>query len=469
MEKWSIGSYKKPFLNIGYFSPDEAGASIEIGEHHSEFSLTSESLDALDNTLKSLGTCDSEHWIALKQNTSERPLQDIVAILDDAGLIREAAPEHTLAKKQGLLNDTLEEAYAALAKQGFNQQLIVQELLESIQASSPVPVTALYNSSSNIYLIYARLALDSWKVICPPAVPAAAALLKRLAGQRVETTDIEFSAFWVGEVRKCLSALTWLLVRSQQQDAEKLCSSVLPATDVDSGLNLAIRLERWGLEFLGEQDASRYRSAFSEDNDRCDALIAASYAQEYYITDRFIDLICPAISQRLPRPLKKLARRYYMEEAGHELYELKTCKSLGMSEADLHTALPTPYAQLLCDFYTYFATTDVVSYFAAATITEGLPGQENLLNSLSTQFNKTAVFNNRPSRKHEQLNEKLAHQYISRIMLSEVGELSTQQQQTTATAYALLLELTHRAWEELHRLHVLNKRPPLNFAMSDFL
>lgn len=469
MEKWSIGSYRKPFLDVGYFHSDAASGTVEIGEKDSEFALSSESMALLDATLKGLMREDSEHWPALRQKAADPQLQDIVAVLDDAGLIRESAPEHTLAKKHQLLQQALEEAWSALQGQRFADLDVVRELLHCIADTSPRPFDALYASSPNVYLVYARVALQSWAVICPPAVPAAAALLERLLGEPPREVAVEFSAFWVSEVRKCLSVLTWLLVRSQQPGAHKLCTSVLAVDAEDSGLNLAIRLERWGLDFLAEQGNSQYRASFNADNDRRDALIAASYAQEYYITDRFIDLICPAIAQRLPRPLKKLARRYYMEEAGHELYELKTCKSLGMSEEALHTALPTPFAQLLCDFYTYFATRDVVSYFAAATITEGLPGQENLLNALSAQFSSTPLFNNRPSRKHEQLNDKLAHQYISRIMLSEVGELSVAQQRSTATAYALLLELTHRAWEELHRLHVVNRRPPLNFAMEDFL
>lgn len=469
MEKWSIGSYRKPFLDVGYFHADELNGTVEIGEKDSEFALSSEAAALLDATLKGLMRKDSEHWPALQQKTADLQLQNIVSVLDDAGLIRESAPEHTLAKKQHLLQEALSEAECALQRHPFTELGVARELLDFIADTSPRPFDALYASSTNIYLVYARVALQSWMIICPPAVSAAAALLERLLGKPHLPVDVQFSAFWVGEVRKCLSVLTWLLVRSQQPGAGKLCTNVLPIEATDSGLNLAIRLERWGLDFLAEQSGSQYRASFNDQNDRRDALIAASYAQEYYITDRFIDLICPAIAKRLPRPLKKLARRYYMEEAGHELYELKTCKSLGMSEDALHTALPTPFAQLLCDFYTYFATSDVVSYFAAATITEGLPGQENLLNALSAQFSSAPVFNNRPSRKHEQLNDKLAHQYISRIMLSEVGELSMAQQRSTATAYALLLELTHRAWEELHRIHVVNRRPPLNFAMEDFL
>ncbi|HKS13488.1 MAG TPA: hypothetical protein VJS90_10675 [Pseudomonas sp.] len=469
MEKWSIGNYRKPFLNVGYFHSNPERGTVEIGEKDSEFALSSESMALLDVTLKGLMRGDSEHWQALQQKMADPQLQDIVSVLDDAGLIRESAPEHTLATKHELLRQALEEAGLALQRHGFTNPEVARELLDLIADSSPRPFDALYTSSPNVYLVYARVSLQSWTVICPPAVSAATLLLERLLGEPPREVTVELSAFWVGEVRKCLSVLTWLLVRSQQPGAQKLCVSVLPIHAEDSGLNLAIRLERWGLDFLAEQSSNQYRASFNDENDRRDALIAASYAQEYYITDRFIDLICPAIAQRLPRPLKKLARRYYMEEAGHELYELKTCKSLGMSEEALHTALPTPFAQLLCDFYTYFATCDVVSYFAAATITEGLPGQENLLNALSAEFSSTPAFNNRPSRKHEQLNDKLAHQYISRIMLCEVGELSVAQQRSTATAYALLLELTHRAWEELHRLHVVNRRPPLNFAMEDFL
>ena len=79
MEKWSIGSYRKPFLDVGYFHSDAASGTVEIGEKDSEFALSSESMALLDATLKGLMREDSEHWPALRQKTADPQLQNIGA------------------------------------------------------------------------------------------------------------------------------------------------------------------------------------------------------------------------------------------------------------------------------------------------------------------------------------------------------------------------------------------------------
>ncbi|WP_248731423.1 hypothetical protein [Pseudomonas sp. MWU13-2517] len=467
MDSWSLEAFRKPYLKVGHIEKTGAGI-FELGESGSEFVIESQACDELIATVHGLKSPDNAQWRSLSERHEHDEVRALINHLNEAGLVRESSPEHTLQGKRNITQDSLAEALDALHTTHFDDPALCHQLLDFIDNLHNTSVRQVLAESGHVYIKYAKLTLLCWTVTCPPAVMAAKKLLNALTGHGDSESSIEYSAFWAGELRKCLSVLVWLLNRSQKVDTRKVDFPALHIEEVDSGVNLAVRLERWGLDFMEHVAPSQYQQALAKTGPGRDALIAASYAQEYYITDRFVDLISPAIAQRLPRPLKKLARRYYMEEAGHELYELKTCKALGMTEAQLHSSLPTPFGQLVCDLYTCLASKELVAYFAAATITEGLPGQVNLLNELSAANNATPLFN-KTSRKHESLNDKLGHQYISRIMLAEVGELSIEEQQTAANAYALLLDLNIRAWEQLHDFHITLQMPAINHRMLDYI
>jgi hypothetical protein len=467
MDSWSLEAFKKPYLKVGYIEKIEAGV-FEVGESISELVIESQACDALIETVQHLRDPDSEKWRSLIESDVGGEVSDLVNHFNEVGLVRESSPEHTLGGKNSITSDSMAEAKDALQKTSFDDRKLSIALLEFVNNLHTASVRAVLAESGNVYVRYIKLVFLCWAVTCQPAVTVGKKLLQYLSGYDDKVSEVEYSAFWAGELRKCLSVLVWLLNKSQKTDTRHVDFPALHIDEVDSGVNLAVRLERWGLDYMECVAPSQYQVALAGTGPGREALIAASYAQEYYITDRFVDLISPAISQRLPRPLKKLARRYYMEEAGHELYELKTCKALGMSETELHSSLPTPFGQLVCDIYTYLASKELVAYFAAATITEGLPGQVNLLNELSASNNRTPLFN-KTSRKHESLNEKLGHQYISRIMLAEVGELGVEEQQVAANAYALLLDLNIRAWEQLYEFHVVLEMPAINYRMRDYI
>ncbi|PLR40774.1 hypothetical protein CYR55_05705 [Chimaeribacter californicus] len=469
MEQWSLGHFVKPTLNTAFLAKNENG-TIEIGEAEAELEISATQPDAIFSLLERLRLGDQQAWKSIQGTPQDEELALIIGSLNEYGFIRETAPEHTPARKEAILATALDEAEAALRPYQPALTAPLRTLLDRALNAGEADFIGLIREEKNAFLLYASLSLISWKTLCPPAVRATALLMQRMLGEEPAPGTIDFTAFWSGEVRRCLSLIVWALVRSQAPDAARKPLPPLPIDQPDSGTNLALRLERWALHCLASFGESRFAPALRTNAHGAQkSLIEAVYAQEYYITERFIDLVSAAIALRLPRPLKKLLRRYYSEEMGHESYELRTCLALGLSEDELHSALPTPFAQLLCDTYTWLAGHHVVAYAAAATITEGLPGQPNIINEAVATSGLLTAEVNESSRKHEALNEKLFHPYISRLLLAECGEQSVDTQEIARDCYGLLLEMTWRTWEELEKLHVRQGRPSLNYRMQDFL
>ncbi|WP_323839566.1 hypothetical protein [Photorhabdus africana] len=469
MEQWSLNHYVKPVLHAPILAKNAQGV-IEIGEDYPELEITSSEPDKLLELLKSLREGCPVGWSTIGHACEESDEQQILSVLHEYGFIRETSPEHTLAKKQVIIDKVIREATDVLIPWQHSLDEHATELLTFIDGLETADIINILEHENNAFLVYGKTALLAWKQLCPPAVIVTRQLLSRLSGCDSTELNIDFTAFWVGEVRKCLSVIVWSLVRSLDADAARKKFPTLPIDAPDSGTNLALRLERWAKDCLEGFGPARFAAALrNNEHGSQQTLIQAVYAQEYYITERFIDLVSNAMALRLPRPLKKLLRRYYSEEMGHESYEFRTCLALGLDENDLHSSLPVPFAQLLCDTYTWLAGNHIIAYAAAATITEGLPGQPNIINEVVANSGIFSEEVNESSRKHEVLNEKLFHPYISRLLLAECGEQSVQTQRIARDCYGLLLEMTWRTWEELEKLHVQMKRPALNFSMKDFL
>lgn len=468
MEQWSLEHYIQPVLHAPFLEKNDTGL-IEIGENVAEFEITSTDPEKMFAQLLSLKKGDQKTWRQFNEASKGSDEYQILSVLHEYGFIRETFSMHTPIKKAQLAEAVLAEAIEALQPWKDNLQKQFGELHAFIEHLDKADIVKLINTEKNAFLLYCKTALLTWNQLCPPAVNLTQLMLLRLKGGSA-SSDVEFNAFWSGEARKCLTVIVWALVRSLDKDSVRKTFPEFVIDKPDSGTNLALRLERWAkdsLELFGE---AKFPVALrNTESKEQKVLFQAVYAQEYYITDRFVDLVSNAMALRLPPPLKKLLRRYYNEEIGHEAYELRTCLSLGLDSEELHSALPTPFAQLLCDTYTWLAGHHVVAYAAAATITEGLPGQPNVINEAVASSGIFPEEVNESSRKHEILNEKLAHPYISRLLLAECGEQSIEVQEIARDCYGLLLEMTWRTWEELEKLHVQSKRPALNFSMRDFL
>lgn len=252
------------------------------------------------------------------------------------------------------------------------------------------------------------------------------------------------------DIESCLYAFKSLLISSLGANSKRENYQINDCYETISGINFALMSER----FIHEHSIKIGESNFFKElrkSENHKSLAPACYIQEYFINYRFIETITPMISKRLNDSMKKAFIRYYDEEVGHEIYELETCINLGVTKEYLENHLPLPLTQLFCDAFTYLSSSEPLSYFTSVMITEGMPGEPSQINDLLINSTILQDSFNDASRKHEQLNVELDHQYLSRIFLSKIHSIDNAEQKRSLHILAWMLELNHRAWEELYQ------------------
>jgi hypothetical protein len=181
-------------------------------------------------------------------------------------------------------------------------------------------------------------------------------------------------------------------------------------------------------------------------------LIVGAFVEEYRITRRFVETIVPALARRFRDPLRDRVFRYYREEYGHEAYERASCLAMGVPPERLDAGHPLPYHLAYVDNFVSFAQSDAVTYLTSVMVTERLPGDPSGINDLidADEFGEEFA---RVFRKHEAVNDALAHDSLSRHFLAEIPSVTPAQSAATLDCVVYLIELTHRAWSLLYDVH----------------
>jgi len=265
------------------------------------------------------------------------------------------------------------------------------------------------------------------------------------------------------DIESCLYAFKSLLISSLDLNSKRKSYQINDFYETKSGINFALMSEK----FIRDYSISIGESNFFKELQKPEShklLAPACYIQEYFINYRFTETIAPMISKRLNNSIKKAFTQYYDEEVGHEVYELETCINLGVTKEYLENHLPLPLTQVFCDAFAYLSSLEPLSYFTSVMITEGIPGEPSQINDLL--FNSTTLqdFFNDASRTHEQLNDKLNHQYLSRLFLSKIHSIDNEEQKKLLHILAWMVELNHRAWEELHQRVYIERKEYLEPA-----
>lgn len=259
------------------------------------------------------------------------------------------------------------------------------------------------------------------------------------------------------DIESCLYAFKSLLIYSLDLNAKRAGYQLNDFYETVSGINFALMSENFIREHSIHAGESNFLKELKKPENH-ELLAPACYIQEYFINYRFTETIAPMISKRLNDSIKKSFTRYYEEEVGHEIYELETCINLGVTKEYLDNHLPLPLTQVFCDAFTYLSSSELLSYFTSVMITEGIPGEPSQINDVLINSTILQDSFNVASRKHEQLNIELDHQYLSRLFLSNIHSIDNAEQKKSLHILAWMLELNHRAWEELHqRIYIERK------------
>lgn len=266
------------------------------------------------------------------------------------------------------------------------------------------------------------------------------------------------------DIESCLYAFKSLLISSLGLNAKRNHYQIDGFYETTSGINFALMSEKFIREYSINLGESNFLKELQEQNNH-KLLAPACYIQEYFINYRFTETIAPMISKRFNNSVKKAFTQYYDEEVGHEIYELATCINLGVTQEYLENHLPLPLTQIFCDAFTYLSSLEPLSYFTSVMITEGIPGEPSQINDLLIHSTTLQDFFNDESKKHEQLNAELKHQYLSRLFLSKINSIDNAEQKRLLHILAWMVELNHRAWEELHQRIYIERKEYLEPAI----
>ncbi|MDD1791723.1 hypothetical protein LRP50_01085 [Enterovibrio sp. ZSDZ42] len=469
MESWSIHQYENPYLDAEFSSQGEC---LEITSQGESFEIQASSLDGCD-ILRLINPRD-ECWQLLLSGKKESELGDLVEQMDELGIIREE--NQSLDHLQTFRRRVDSLVFEALEILNQHDEEIDEKILESIWIDLNNVRKGEFSSNEvvnehNFYLAILKGLFCSWKYSNSFVLEVVSRILEEVLNKDVGNHTLEIGFVikdQIKEIQECVTSFVWCVCRSQGKDSERhFFREDILIDCTDTGLNLGITSEKLARDCLDAVSSSPYMKALYQPEHQA-VLARATYIQEYFINERFVEIIAPAIAKKLPLPLKALFRRYYAEEIGHEAFERQTCITLGVNCTDLDSMIPLPLTQAFCDVFTWLANEEVLAYFLSIVITEGLPGEKNIINSVLASSSIFPDDVNRASLEHEDLNDELNHQMISRLVLSQISYVSEAEQERAIKLFLLVLELNCRAWDELYRHHVEEKRPLCPMSMRAF-
>jgi hypothetical protein len=110
---------------------------------------------------------------------------------------------------------------------------------------------------------------------------------------------------------------------------------------------------------------------------------------------------------------------------------------------------PLPLHFAFVDALTTMADLDPVTSFAAVMVIEGVFGEPPKLSLRLQSVGEASPAFRSVSKEHDELNETLNHNSISRDCFENVSAVSPLRQLQTIRRVLFLLELNHRAWDDI--------------------
>ena len=285
----------------------------------------------------------------------------------------------------------------------------------------------------------------------PLTLIAAGVMLARIAGEdaALPESDAIVEALALYDPRDLESHL-WLIARaladSTGDTALRFAVPPIPDLPTLSGLEFMRRVEMLTRSTLGKWGENPYVTMLDALGDRWSPLIAGPFIEQYHVTCRFVEIIAPNLSRRLMAPLRAMMFRYFGEEVGHEALESTTCETLGITQAALDRAVPLPLHFAFVDLLTLVAHVDPVTSCASVMVIEGVFGEPPKMSLRLASVARTNPAFSDLAGDHDELNEDLNHNSISRDAFEHIVAIPPATQARVMRRILFLLELNHRAW-----------------------
>jgi hypothetical protein len=473
MDLWTFQRYKQPRLCVDAIDCDESERIVTVRAGPQSYQLAFDDSSAASEVAAELATLRDSRaplWSTLKESQSGTGWYDLVNFLDTRSLISETNGDTDgLARQAKTIQDCIDETVVikidSLSAKGRSLAAVNASSLRAVlkrgciprgnNSGEPDPFDP--QEQPNFFLALLAVEFEYFRRSCLLTLAAVDKLLARIAGDGDSRIDInrdpEFSemsgVFDLRDLQCHLWLIAHCVAHSTSEHANRFKTAPIPDLVLSSGLEFMRQTELLTRNALTMWGPNRYVTALEELTDSGSPLIAGPYIEQYHVTRRFVEIVAPLLSTRLSVPLRNMMFRYFGEEFGHEALESATCEALGVTKRALDTMLPLPLHFAFVDALTTMADLDPVTSFAAVMVIEGVFGEPPKLSlRLQSVGEASPAFRN-VSKEHDELNETLNHNSISRDCFEHISAVNEARQAQAIRRVLFLLELNHRAWDDI--------------------
>ncbi len=461
---WGIHRYGRPSVRFddAFVDPDtDLAAVVAGGELYDIASPGAEPAAVVEylSTLRRSANC----WPSDTDPADWR--RSVVRALDIAGLIEDLDDGAAAAEvEMSRLRATVAAAREWLESSGLVSQALVCGAAEVVRAarepwsgvSRIIPPGSEHAGS--FPLLALALRARYWRSKAPLSAAAVEWLLAVMIDEDVATAESTAGDLVGGEydidysVDSVWGAAALIAMSARDDTAVRVTAQVNDRGRMSGPAHIlaAEHVARQAVEDLGD----RLHVAVMQAGEHPMSFVQGVFAEQYYVTARFVEAIAPLMSGRFRDHLRGRVYEYFDEERGHEVMERASCEALGVDHRQLDNYLPMPYFATFIDVYTLIADADPMAFLTSVMVSEGLPGDPYGINSLLGAPESYGERFAEQFRTHEGVNDDVDHALLARALFSDVPSVSVARHRQACEVLAFLMELTERAWEQLMEAHL---------------
>jgi hypothetical protein len=468
LEQWTFKRYHSPQLDIDSVATDGDEGAILIKKDVHCYRLETENVEAAQfvaGEIAALVSADSDQWRLLRESESESGWDMIAQFFDQRSLIRETDDHATslLSELSYRLTQIVLQTYNTVRQNmvDCDRRLLDESVQIAKKAIDPGREFGSRQSEfkffdpahePNFFRALLQCELEYFRRKSPLTLAAAHYLVLLMA----EDASPDTQAFeWKEEDlviydHSDLEAHLWLvaqcLLESAGPNANRFPLGFTWPSERCSGIEFMRQIELATRATGMQWGENPYVTALDKLDNTYAPLVAGPFIEQYHVTRRFVEILAPTLSKRLIPPLRKMIFQYYAEEVGHEELESTTCEILGVTENDLNILIPLPGHFAFVDVLTLVAVLDPIASLASIMVIEGVYGEPPKMS-----LRLAAIARDNPAfaaitDEHEEMNEDLNHNSISRNAFEHIESVSVETQVRVMHRIMFLLELNHRAW-----------------------
>jgi hypothetical protein len=478
MDLWTFRRFQEPFLAVDSvdYEPGTHHIYLKTGQH--SYCLYVDQPDtalSIAAQLSCLRDKTSPLWQEINSADEASPWVSLCTFFDTHSLVSEghhnAEVETALQAKRiwECALSTTNATFKDLSKEQWNTithnaKLVLHDLDTNFETQKSLALLEDpfdINQCPNFYLALIKFEIDYLRRASPLTLTAFKWLLEYVIERdqvKNYMPDITSMQEAVGlydesDLASHLSLLANCLLRSIDDSARRLKTAKVDELKVTNGLDFMRQIEvitRDTLDLWGE---NKYISSINRQGGPSHPLTTGPFIEQYHVTRRFLEIIAPQLHTRFSPRLRQMFFQYYSEESGHEALESTTCESLGVSLETLSKIKPLPLHYAFVDMLTWLALNDPISSFASIMAIEGVYGEPPKMSMRLASAAEDKTSFNEVIKVHDDLNENLNHNSISRDLFEQIKSVNIKQQQQTIRRILFLIELNHRAWTDIEKFY----------------